>query len=144
MGGIFFVPVAVFVALVWTGLAPNVVAVSALTLAYGAIGWLDDWQILRLKSNKGISSKLKLALQIALGLLFCFWMFLTQPIEITTLVLPFGFALPLGGLFWLLAAFVLVAESNATNLTDGLDGLGGRNSSDRAYGFGCSGCVHFS
>jgi len=34
-----------------------------------------------------------------------------------------GIALPLGLLFWLLAAFVLVAESNATNLTDGVDGL---------------------
>lgn len=123
MGGIFFVPTAVVLALVWSGLSPNVIAVSALTLAYAAIGWLDDWQILRKKSNKGISPRLKLLLQVTFGSLFCLWMFLTQPEGITTLLLPFGLTLPLGVLFWLLAGFVLVAESNATNLTDGLDGL---------------------
>jgi phospho-N-acetylmuramoyl-pentapeptide-transferase len=136
MGGIFFIPVAVLTALVWTGFATSVVAVSALTIAYGAIGWLDDWQILRRRSNKGISPRMKLALQITFGALFCLWMFLTQPVSITTLILPFGFALPLGFLFWLLAAFVLVAESNATNLTDGLDGLAGGTGAIALLGLG--------
>jgi phospho-N-acetylmuramoyl-pentapeptide-transferase len=136
MGGIFFVPVAVAVALLWTHFAPSVVAVSALTLAYGAIGWLDDWQILRRKSNKGISPRLKLALQVSLSLLFCLWLLVTQTAEITTLILPFGLALPLGGLFWLLAGFVLVAESNATNLTDGLDGLAGGTAAIALLGLG--------
>ncbi|NJR67199.1 MAG: phospho-N-acetylmuramoyl-pentapeptide-transferase [Leptolyngbyaceae cyanobacterium CRU_2_3] len=136
MGGVFFVPVAVLVALLWTQFAPSVLAVSALTIAYGAIGWLDDWQILRRKSNKGISPGMKLALQIGFGLLFCLWMFLTQPISITTLILPFGLSLPLGVLFWVLAAFVLVAESNATNLTDGLDGLAGGTAAIALLGLG--------
>ncbi|NJO39971.1 MAG: phospho-N-acetylmuramoyl-pentapeptide-transferase [Cyanobacteria bacterium CRU_2_1] len=125
MGGIFFIPAAVMIALIWSGFAVNVVAVSALTLAYGTIGWLDDWQILRKKSNKGISPRTKLALQIGFGVLFCLWMMFTQSVDLTTLILPFGLMLPLGILFWLLAGFVLVAESNATNLTDGLDGLAG-------------------
>ncbi len=125
MGGIFFVPAAITVALLWTGFAQNVVAVSALTVAYGAIGWLDDWQILSKKSNKGISPKLKLALQILFGGLFCSWLLWSQPAEITTIVFPFGLKLSLGFLFLPLAWFVLVAESNATNLTDGLDGLAG-------------------
>lgn len=55
MGGIFFVPVALFVAIVWTSFSPSVLAVSALTLSYGIIGWIDDWQIIRRKSNSGIS-----------------------------------------------------------------------------------------
>lgn len=125
MGGIFFVPAAVLVALLWTGFHANVVAVSALTLAYGAIGWLDDWQILSKKSNKGISPKLKLALQILFGGLFCAWLLWSQPTGITTILFPFGLKLSLGLLFLPLAWFVLVAESNATNLTDGLDGLAG-------------------
>ncbi|MBD1852210.1 phospho-N-acetylmuramoyl-pentapeptide-transferase [Leptolyngbya sp. FACHB-711] len=125
MGGLFFVPAAVLLALVWTGFQPNVVAVSALTLAYAAIGWYDDWQILSKKSNKGISPRMKLALQVGFGGLFCLWAALTQPATITTLTLPLGFMLPLGLLFFPLAWFVLVAESNATNLTDGLDGLAG-------------------
>lgn len=125
MGGIFFVPVAVTVALVWSGFSANVVAVSALTLAYAAIGFLDDWQIIRRKSNKGISPRAKLGLQIGFAVLFCLWLLVTQPSSITTVALPFGLALPLGALFWLLAGFTLVAESNATNLTDGVDGLAG-------------------
>lgn len=131
MGGVFFIPVGGLVALLWSGftlgwsnLTP-VLAVSALTLAYGFIGWLDDWQILRRKSNKGISPQMKLALQIGFAVLFCLWLILSQPAGIATVVLPFGLALPLGLLFWPLAAFVLVAESNATNLTDGVDGLAG-------------------
>lgn len=125
MGGIFFVPAAVAVALLWTGFHPNVVAVSALTLAYAGIGWLDDWQILSKKSNKGISPKLKLALQVLFGGLFCGWLLWSQAADISTLVFPFGISVSLGLLFLPLAWFVLVAESNATNLTDGLDGLAG-------------------
>ncbi|WP_250121270.1 phospho-N-acetylmuramoyl-pentapeptide-transferase [Chroococcidiopsis sp. CCMEE 29] len=123
MGGIFFVPVAVVAALVLSGFAAEVVVVCAITFGYGAIGWLDDWQILRRKSNKGISPRMKLALQIGFGALFCLWLAWNQVDSITTIALPFGFVLPLGLLFWLLAVFVLVAESNATNLTDGVDGL---------------------
>ncbi|MGV0026352.1 phospho-N-acetylmuramoyl-pentapeptide-transferase [Phormidesmis priestleyi] len=125
MGGAFFVPVAVGIAIVLSNFSANVIAVSALTMAYAAIGFIDDWQIIRYKSNKGISPRLKMGLQIAFAIAFCVWMFVTQPVSITTLALPFGLMLPLGGLFWLLASFVLVAESNATNLTDGMDGLAG-------------------
>lgn len=125
MGGVFFVPVAVAIALIATGFSLDVVAISALTLAYGAIGWIDDWQVIQRRSNQGISPKAKLFLQILLAVLFCLWVLTSQPATITTVALPLGLALPLGVLFWPLAGFVLVAESNATNLTDGLDGLMG-------------------
>ena len=125
MGGIFFVPTAVLVTLLGTGFTADVVAVGLLTLAYGFVGWLDDWQVLRRRSNKGIAPRTKLALQVTFAVLFCLWVLGSQPAAITTVALPLGFALPLGMLFWPLAGFVLVAESNATNLTDGLDGLMG-------------------
>ncbi len=125
MGGVFFVPVAVIVACVWSGFSPEVLAVSALTLSYGAIGWIDDWQILRRRSNKGISPKMKMALQISFAIAFCLWLVSNQVPGITTIALPLGLSLPLGLLFWPFAGFVLVAESNATNLTDGVDGLAG-------------------
>lgn len=136
MGGIFFIPAAVAVALVWSGFAVNVIAVSALTLAYAGIGWLDDWQILSKKSNKGISPKMKLVLQILFGGLFCAWLLWSQPVDITTIAFPFGFTLPLGLLFLPLAWFTLVAESNATNLTDGLDGLAGGTGAIALLGLG--------
>ncbi len=137
MGGAFFVPVAVVLSLLLTGFAPKVMAVCALTSFYGLIGFLDDWQIIRKKSNKGISPRMKMGLQIAGAVGFCIWM-MTQvqgsPIvvlgkerilDFTQLLMPFGIVLPLGLMFWALAGFVLVAESNAINLTDGVDGLAG-------------------
>nr|WP_224412323.1 phospho-N-acetylmuramoyl-pentapeptide-transferase [Oscillatoria salina] len=123
MGGVFFVPIAILVALFWTKFAPEVVAVSIVTIAYAAIGWIDDWQVLRRKSNKGISPRMKLLLQIVTAVVFCLWAFATQPASITTVNLPGNLILPLGLFFWAVAGFALVAETNATNLTDGVDGL---------------------
>ena len=136
MGGIFFIPVAVFVALVWSGLSAPVVAVSLMTLAYGAIGWLDDWQVMRRRSNKGISPRMKLLLQIGFAVAFCVWAMSTQAADITDVAMPLGLTLPLGFLFWPLAGFVLVAESNATNLTDGVDGLMGGPGAIALFGLG--------
>ncbi len=135
MGGVFFVPVAVIFAILLSGWKAEVLAVSALTMGYALIGWLDDWQILRYKSNKGISPKLKLALQIGFAVLFCLWLAWSQS-NITNIALPFKVVLPLGLLFWLLAVFVLVAESNATNLTDGVDGLAAGTSAIALLGLG--------
>jgi phospho-N-acetylmuramoyl-pentapeptide-transferase len=133
MGGIFFVPVAVILALLWVHfgdrsanpitVTPELIAVCLVTLSYGLIGWIDDWQVLRLKSNKGISPRTKLTLQIVLGVLFSLWLFWHDAAAISNISLPGGLNLALGWLFIPLAIFVLAAESNATNFTDGVDGL---------------------
>ena len=128
MGGIFFIPVGVLVSLVWAVMsAPQfpteVVAAGLLTLGLGLVGWLDDWQVLRRKSNQGMSARLRLGIELLYGVGFGGWLITQQP-GITTVSLPFGWALPLGGLlFLLLSSFVVAAESNAVNLTDGMDGL---------------------
>lgn len=136
MGGVFFIPVGALVAVVLSGFSTLVVAVAVLTLGYGAIGWWDDWQILLKKSNKGISPQMKLGLQIALAVIFCLWLALTQPASLTHIALPFGQVIRSGLLFWPLAAFVLAAESNSTNLTDGLDGLMGGTGAIAFFGLG--------
>ena len=123
MGGIFFLPVAIVVGLIWSQFTPEVIAVAIATCAYGLIGWFDDWQVLRMKSNKGISPKAKLTLQIAVAVAFCLWLFWYEPNQINSIALPGGINLSLGLFFWPLAIFVFAAESNATNLTDGVDGL---------------------
>ncbi len=135
MGGIFVVPVGLIGALIWSGFNPDIVAACLLTLGFGLVGWLDDWQILRHKSNKGISPRTKLALQAIFTLFFCGWIYFTHP-EATTVNLPFDFALPLGILFFPLAVFVLLGASNATNLTDGLDGLAGGTGAIALMGMG--------
>ncbi|MGD1907760.1 MAG: phospho-N-acetylmuramoyl-pentapeptide-transferase [Leptolyngbyaceae cyanobacterium] len=136
MGGIFFVPVGLLVAIMLTQAHPIVLGGATMTFAYGFIGWLDDWQVLRRRSNKGISPRMKLGLQILFAALFCTWAIATQPVEITQLALPLGITLPLGLFFWPMAGFVLVAESNATNLTDGLDGLMGGTGAIARMGLG--------
>ncbi|AFZ50920.1 phospho-N-acetylmuramoyl-pentapeptide-transferase [Dactylococcopsis salina] len=123
MGGVIFLPVALIVPILWSQFDLNVIAVSLVTLSYGLIGLVDDWQILVKKSNKGISPSVKLGLQILASIGFCVWLGLTSPPTITNVPLPFGIVLPLGILYWGLAIFVFTAESNATNLTDGVDGL---------------------
>ncbi|MEM9541028.1 MAG: phospho-N-acetylmuramoyl-pentapeptide-transferase [Cyanobacteria bacterium P01_E01_bin.42] len=125
MGGIFFIPVAVILGMVWAGFSADAIAVGAITLFYGFVGWIDDWQILQRKSNKGITPRQKLILQFIGAIAFCTWLSVTHPGNLTDVALPFGIVLPLGVFFWFLAVFVFAAESNATNITDGVDGLAG-------------------
>ncbi len=139
MGGIFFVPVALLVSLAFSHLNSDVLAVCLVSLGYMAIGWYDDWVILRKRSNKGISPKTKLFLQILVATLFIVYLYLSKSSsleQITSVNLPGKIILPLGVLFWPLAGFAMTAESNATNLTDGVDGLAGGTGAIAFIGLG--------
>jgi len=125
MGGLLVVPVAVIVGGLTSAGDPRLLAVGAVTLAYLAIGAFDDWRSLTRRTNTGLTPRGKLLLQAAAAVLFLAWAAWggwlgAQPGD---LGLPFGWVLPLGLLIWPLGLFVFLAESNATNLTDGLDGL---------------------
>ena len=126
MGGLLVVPMGVLVG-GWTSPGdPRLVAVAAVTLAYMAIGAMDDWRSLTKRTNTGLTPRGKLALQALAAVLFLLWVghggWLGggAPGDVG---LPLGWVLPLGLLIWPLGLFVFLAESNATNLTDGLDGL---------------------
>jgi phospho-N-acetylmuramoyl-pentapeptide-transferase len=139
MGGIFFVPVALLLSVTWAWTtstqAIEVTAAALLTATLGFVGWLDDWQVLRKKSNKGLSAKVRLAIEFGAGGLFALWLMLTKP-DISVLMLPFGLSLPIGFLFLGLAIFVVAAESNAVNLTDGMDGLAAGTTAIALFGLG--------
>jgi phospho-N-acetylmuramoyl-pentapeptide-transferase len=139
MGGIFFMPVALLLSVGWawiTGTQPiEVTAAALLSSVLGFVGWLDDWQVLRKRSNKGLSAKFRLAIEFGAGGLFALWLLLTKP-DISTLALPFGLAWPIGFLFLFLAVFVVAAESNAVNLTDGMDGLAAGTTAIALFGLG--------
>jgi len=139
MGGIFFVPVALLVSLAFSHFNSDVLAVCLVSLGYMAIGWYDDWVILRKRSNKGISARTKLFLQILVAALFIVYLYLSKNSsleQITNVNLPGKIILPLGVLFWPLAGFAMTAESNATNLTDGVDGLAGGTGAIAFIGLG--------
>ena len=126
MGGLLVVPVGVLVG-GWTSPGdPRLLAVAAITLAFMAIGAMDDWRSLTKRTNTGLTPRGKLALQALAASLFLLWVGIGgwlgggAPGDVG---LPLGWVLPLGLLIWPLGLFVFLAESNATNLTDGLDGL---------------------
>ncbi len=125
MGGIFVVPVGLITAIIWSNFQADVIAVSLMTASYLAIGGVDDWKSLSNGQNEGLTPKGKLAWQVGAAIAFCIWVATSQSAQLTTVRLPFSISVPLGLLFWGLAVFVLLAESNATNLTDGVDGLAG-------------------
>jgi len=128
MGGLLVVPVGVLIGALVSPGDPRLLAVAAVTLAYMAIGAVDDWRSLTKRTNTGLSPRGKLLLQAGTAVLFLLWAWFggwlggSVPGDVG---LPFGWILPLGLLIWPLGLFVFLAESNATNLTDGLDGLAG-------------------
>ena len=126
MGGLLVVPVGVLIGGLITPSDPRLLAVAAITLAYMAIGAVDDWRSLTKQTNTGLTPKGKLALQAGAALLFLIWAATggwMGATEAGDVALALGWVLPLGLLIWPLGLFVFLAESNATNLTDGLDGL---------------------
>ncbi len=122
MGGLLVVPVGVIVGGLVAPSDPRLPVVAAITLAYLAIGGIDDWRSLTRRTNTGLTPKGKLLLQALAALLFLAWSWHASWLS-SDVALPFGRLLPLGLLIAPLGLFVFLAEGNATNLTDGLDGL---------------------
>jgi phospho-N-acetylmuramoyl-pentapeptide-transferase len=127
MGGALILVAILASTLLWADLTVEYVwIVVAVTLAFGLIGFVDDYKKLVLKDPAGMSARTKLLWQsisaIAVSVVL-FWL-ADQPWE-TALLIPFfkGVAIPLGMFYIVLTYVVIVGTSNAVNLTDGLDGL---------------------
>lgn len=100
--------------------------VLAVTLGFGAIGWVDDYRKLILKNSRGLPARWKYFWQSVIGIFAAVLLYYIarSPVE-TSLLVPFlkQIAWPMGWLFIPFAYLVIVGTSNAVNLTDGLDGL---------------------
>ena len=128
MGGFLILGAAIIPTLLWADLRNSYVWVAVLaTLAFAAIGFVDDYLKVVRASHHGLRPRYKLVLQIvaatAVGMAL---MALTaRGVYNTQLIFPFFKSLTpdLGWLYVPFAVVVLVAASNAVNLTDGLDGL---------------------
>jgi phospho-N-acetylmuramoyl-pentapeptide-transferase len=127
MGGALIL-VAVFVStLLWADLENRFVwVVLFTTLAFGVIGWVDDYKKLVNRNPRGIGARNKYLWQSVAGLAAALFLYYTAhgPAE-TALIVPFfkNVVLDLGPGFIVLTYFVIVGTSNAVNFTDGLDGL---------------------
>ena len=127
MGGFLILIATFFATLLWADLANTFVwAVLAVTLGYGAIGFVDDYLKVAKRNVKGLPGKMKLLVQILVAAAAAWPIAQAMPQGLGThLAVPFakGFLIDFGPFFIFFAAFVMVGSSNAVNLTDGLDGL---------------------
>ena len=90
--------------------------------SYMVIGFIDDYLIIKKHNNKGLSQSQKLIFQLVVAMVF-FYLFMKGNNEPLLWIHSLNFKLNMGFLYGLFILFVLVACSNAVNLTDGLDGL---------------------
>jgi phospho-N-acetylmuramoyl-pentapeptide-transferase len=129
MGGVLILMTVLASVLLWGDLRNRYVWVVLLVmLAFGAIGWYDDWIKIVHRDPNGLKSRWKYLLQSLFGLAAGMFLYMTADPAVpaaTTLFVPLlkTVAIPLGGFFVVVAYFWIVGFSNAVNLTDGLDGL---------------------
>ena len=128
MGGLLILTAAIVPTLLWADLTNTYVWIAVLsTLAFGSIGFVDDYLKLKRRSHHGLRPRYKLVAQVVVAsLVGVAVLALTEEnLYNTRLNFPFFKELvpELGFLYVPFVVLVLVGASNAVNLTDGLDGL---------------------
>ncbi|PZN92142.1 MAG: phospho-N-acetylmuramoyl-pentapeptide-transferase [Alphaproteobacteria bacterium] len=123
MGGLMILIALTISTLLWMDTANGFVWASLfITLGFGAIGFMDDYDKVTKRSAKGVSGRTRLLIEFFIAGLACTWIASRTG---TMLYLPFfkdvGLALGFGYIAF--AAFIVTGFGNAVNLTDGLDGL---------------------
>lgn len=129
MGGLIFiiptlVSVVVLLLLHKIEFSANLFIVIFVFLSYALLGFIDDFLIIKRHDNEGLTVIQKLIGQILIAVAFYFIYTRSGAdpvIELYTLGIKFN----LGWFYGLFILFMLVASSNAVNITDGLDGLAG-------------------
>ncbi|MEL7519632.1 MAG: phospho-N-acetylmuramoyl-pentapeptide-transferase, partial [Pseudomonadota bacterium] len=123
MGGLMILIALTSSLLIWMDLTnPFVWACLAVTIGFGLIGFLDDYDKVAKSSTKGVPGRVRLLLEFAVAGVASY--IIVSQIN-TNLYIPFfsDVSIPLSYGYYLFAAFVMVGAGNAVNLTDGLDGL---------------------
>lgn len=123
MGGIIFLSSL----LICTLLLRNFTMESAMlifsTLAFGIVGFIDDYIKVVKKRNLGLNAKQKMLLQILTAIILLVYQYNAKNLS-THVVLPFsGRNISMGLIYIPFILFVVVGTVNSVNLTDGLDGL---------------------
>jgi phospho-N-acetylmuramoyl-pentapeptide-transferase len=127
MGGLMILSGLFVATLLWANLRnPFVWVVLIVTAGYAAIGFYDDYLKVTKQSHKGFSGRARLAIEGLIAVVACYIVMRITPTSLSgAMAVPFfkDLLIPLGLLFPVVAAFVVVGAGNAVNLTDGLDGL---------------------
>jgi phospho-N-acetylmuramoyl-pentapeptide-transferase len=123
MGGLMILTTVCVSMLLWMDLANRYTwACLLVTLGFGAVGFMDDFDKVRKRSHAGVPGRVRLLMEFAIAGVAS-WLIVSH--SGTHLYLPFysGPVIDLGWFYIVFAAFTIVAFGNAVNLTDGLDGL---------------------
>jgi phospho-N-acetylmuramoyl-pentapeptide-transferase len=127
MGGLLILISTVCSTLLWADLTNSYVwIVLFVTVAYGALGFADDYMKVSKRSSDGISSKLRLIVEFGVGFLATWFILQAETPNVAgTFALPFfkNAVLSLGVGFIFIGGFWITGFANAVNFTDGLDGL---------------------
>jgi len=129
MGGLIFIIGIFVVSIVYTLgeiFSGNVghLFVLGLSLLYGAIGFLDDYEKLKKKQNLGLTAKQKFLLQLVVAIVFILALRLTGYLTPNFYIPFFDVTIPVPEVvYFVICAFIIVGCVNAVNLTDGIDGL---------------------
>lgn len=113
----------------------NLLIVMFVFIAYALLGFVDDYLIIKRQNNVGLTEIQKLIGQLAIALVF-FYIFTNSGMEPILNIHTLGIKIDLGWFYGFFILFVLVASSNAVNITDGLDGLAGGLSALAFMAFG--------
>ena len=129
MGGLIFIlptlfTVTVFILTDRMQMSYSLAIVLLAFLGYAAIGFIDDYLIILRHNNKGLTEGQKLLLQLIIAVIF-FYLFMKAGNEPLIWIHTFNIRWNIGFFYGLFILFLLLASSNAVNLTDGLDGLAG-------------------
>lgn len=125
MGGLLILLALMVSVLLWTDLSNRLVwMVVGLTLGYGALGFIDDYQKVTKRHSAGIRARTKLFWQFVMAFAVATALYYNPSFDQELAVPFFKEFTPHLGIFYIpLAALIIVGASNAVNLTDGLDGL---------------------
>lgn len=125
MGGFVILVATIVPTLLWADLKNVYIWIVTFALvAFGGIGFADDFKKLRSDKGKGISGRMKFVLQVLFGLVIGILIY-TRPDFRTELTVPFfkDITPDIGMFYILVCVFMIAGFSNGVNLTDGLDGL---------------------
>ena len=127
MGGVIILFGLLISVLLWADLSNiNILFCIYITVSFGLLGAFDDFKKIKYSNSSGISSKLKITLQILLAVIgVSLFVYYADFQDMTNLYFPFfkNLIFNLGWFFIPFSVFVIIGSSNAVNLTDGLDGL---------------------
>lgn len=129
MGGlIFIIPTLITILLLLLfkkiEFTSNLLLILYVFIAYGILGFIDDYLIIKRRNNIGLTEIQKLVGQLVIALGFFFIFMKTGHTTVFT-IHTLGIAIDLKWFYGIFLLFILVASTNAVNLTDGLDGLAG-------------------